>query len=140
MLPPGLSMLWESTDAPTAFRERFGFADYSAGVAWLVATLSREWGVVVESCERIVISDQNAIAWVATADSPQPLICKWSRTEAQFAKLAAVAEVITELAAQGIPVAAPILSLSGEGREVVAGANGPWSVAVQPVIGGRAST
>lgn len=136
MLPLGLSMLWESTDARTAFRNRFGFVDYSAGVDWLSETVWDRWGLAVQDCERIMISDHNAIAWIATADTERPLICKWSRAKTQFAKLAATADLIIALAARGIPVAAPVLTRYGSGREIVAGPAGPSSLTVQPAVGG----
>lgn len=137
MLPPGLSMLWESADAPTALRERFGFTGLEAAAEWLAATLSKNWGVTVRGCERLVISGQNAIAWVSTADAREPLICKWSRDPSQFARLAAIAELLGELAARGVPVAAPRPSRSGKGRQVGDGPGGPLSLTVQAVVHGE---
>jgi homoserine kinase type II len=136
MLSPGLSMLWESTDAPTAFRERFGFAELDAGVDWLTEMLATRWGLVASGCERIVISDQNAIAWVDVAGHPGAVICKWSRAVPRFERLATCTAVITAVAESGIPVARPVLSRAGEGREVVFGPTGPLSVAVQPLVEG----
>lgn len=136
MFPSGLSMLWESVDAKEALRSRFGFADFEGGVAWLATTLLDRWSLTVRRCERILISDQNAIAWVEAAESPQGLICKWSRAETSFAKLAATTDLITSLAEHGVPVATPMLTQTGEGREVVAGPSGPLPVSVQPAVDG----
>ncbi|BDZ51350.1 homoserine kinase type II [Frondihabitans sucicola] len=136
MFPSGVSMLWESIDATEAFRSRFGFTGFDQGSSWLTSTLRDRWALTVLHCERIVISDQNAIAWVEVEEGGQTLICKWSGAEARFAKLAATTDLISALAERGVPVAAPILSRSGQGREVIAGPSRPFSVSVQPVVEG----
>jgi homoserine kinase type II len=136
MFPSGLSMLWESVEAPDAFTSRFGFADFDDGADWLASTLQQHWALPVLHCERIVLSDQNAIAWITTALHPEGLICKWSRDESAFARLAATTGLLTTLGERGIPVAAPLLTREARARELVTGPLGPLSLCVQPVIAG----
>ncbi|WP_241994900.1 phosphotransferase [Kribbella sp. VKM Ac-2568] len=134
MFPNGLSMLWESVDARRALQERFGFPTFDAAAEWLTAVLDETWAIGVETCDRIVISDQNAIAWVHTDHGH--LVVKWSRATAQFAKFATTAELLHELHQQGIPVAAPLTALTGKHREVVDAPARPLSMTVQPHIDG----
>ena len=133
-LPPGLSLLWESADEHTALRERFGFADVADATDWLVATLHEHWGLTLRSCRRLTISDHNAIAWVRT--DRDELVVKWSREERLFPRLEATTGLITSLADQGIPVAAPLPARDGAVRVVTDGPIGPLSIAVLPEIDG----
>ena len=133
-LPPGLSLLWESADEHEALRERFGFADVAEATDWLAATLRERWGLRVRSCRRLTISDHNAIAWVSTDGAD--LVVKWSREERLFPRLEATTGLITHLADQGIPVAAPLPARDGAVRVVTDGPIGPLSIAVLPEIAG----
>ena len=133
-LPPGLSLLWESADEHTALRERFGFEDLGHATGWLAATLRERWGLRVRSCRRLTISDHNAIAWVRT--DRDELVVKWSREERLFPRLEATTGLITSLADQGIPVAAPLPARDGAVRVVTDGPIGPLSIAVLPEIDG----
>ncbi len=99
-------MLWESTDPGAALDERFGFATTEAASDWVTATLSRHWGIEVTSCERIVLSFANALAWIRTSEGP--LLAKWSIARHRFARLAALAELTGRLDEHGLPVSAPI--------------------------------
>lgn len=133
-LPPGLSLLWESTDEQAALQERFGFADVGEATDWLSSTLREHWGLTLRSCRRLTISDHNAIAWVSTGRAE--LVVKWSREARLFARLEATTWLITHLAGQGIPVAAPVPARDEAVRVVADGPVGPLSIAVLPEIAG----
>jgi hypothetical protein len=62
MFPTGLSMLWESTDPRRALQERFGLDSFDDAVSWLTKGLAQAWAIDVDACDRIVISENNAIA------------------------------------------------------------------------------
>jgi homoserine kinase type II len=134
VFPNGLSMLWESVDARHALQERFAFPTFDVAADWLTAVLDESWGIGAETCDRIVISDQNAIAWLHTDQGH--LVAKWSRATDRFAKLATTAELLHELHQQGIPVAAPLTALTGKHREIVDAPSGQLSVTVQPHMDG----
>lgn len=134
MLPPGLSMLWESVDPHAALRDRFGFTGRAPVSAWIAAALRSRWEVIAEDCHRLVISDQNVIAWVPS--SRGDLIVKWSTAQERFPALAASTGLLHDLSAQGVPVAAPLLTAQGKARAEIAGPLGPLSVAVLPELEG----
>lgn len=71
-----VEMLWEAHDPPGVLKERFGFGDAVAAGHWVAATVHEHWGIRVDSCERIVISAGNALAWVTTPSGR--LLAKWS--------------------------------------------------------------
>src|SRR5215207_1645842 len=127
-------MLWESVDARQALPERFGFPTFAEASEWLTTVLADTWAIQVESCDRIVISDQNAIAWLRTDHGH--LVAKWSRGAAQFAKFATTAELLHELHQQGIPIAAPLTAITGKHRVIVDAPARPLSVTVQPHVDG----
>jgi homoserine kinase type II len=108
---PTLEMLWEGHDPTDALATRFGFSDAAAASRWVVTTLDEHWGVRVDSCERIVMSDCNALAWVRTP--PGRLLAKWSVAPERFPRLAALARLTTWLASEGLPVSAPVAALDG---------------------------
>lgn len=99
-------MLWESTDPAAVLDERFGFATAEAATEWVTATLSRHWGIEVTSCERIVLSFKNALAWVGTRDGD--VLAKWSVARHRFPRLGALAELTSWLDEHGMPVSAHI--------------------------------
>ncbi|WP_267278013.1 phosphotransferase enzyme family protein [Arthrobacter sp. CDRTa11] len=131
MFPTGLSMLWESAEPRSALQERFGHDSFDEASGWLTDVLAETWAIEVQACERIVISGDNAIAWVRT--SRGALVVKWSRAQDQFTKFAAAADLIQELHQQGVPVAPPLASVDGQLRVII----GSVSVSVQPRIDGE---
>jgi homoserine kinase type II len=73
---PVVEMSWEAHDPHGALGERFGFEDALSAGRWIAATVHDQWGIRVDSCERIVISGRNALAWVTTPSGR--LLAKWS--------------------------------------------------------------
>ncbi|MCW2854285.1 MAG: putative phosphotransferase [Nocardioides sp.] len=73
---PTLEMLWESKDPVEVLRSRFGFDSTGAVVHWLSSALDESWGVQLASCERVLMSDSNALAWVGTSSGR--MVLKWS--------------------------------------------------------------
>jgi len=109
---PIVTMLWESVHPLQRLRERFGFDTAAAAVAWVADTLYRHWGLEVDNCERLVMSDWNVMAWVTAGH--RRLIAKWSAFPLKFRQLGDAARVSEWLDAAGIPVAAPIPATDGE--------------------------
>lgn len=156
MLEPGLSMLWETTDPHEALRSRFGFDGLGGARDWITTILRAHWGITVHDCPRLVISDQNVIAWVtgvskgpgwirgAAGEGEQPrrdggggrFIVKWSGDPERFEALRASTALVRDIAEPGILVAAPIPSADGEVRLELDGPSGPLSVAVLPEVDG----
>jgi Ser/Thr protein kinase RdoA (MazF antagonist) len=125
-------MLWESVEPRRALRERFGLDGFDDAAGWLGKVLAETWDLDVEVCDRILISDQNAIAWIRTDQGA--LVAKWSRAKEQFDKFAAIAELLHALHEQGVPVAAPLRSVDGHCRVIVHSGSAPLSMTVQPQI------
>lgn len=132
MSEPPVTMLWESVDAREALAQRFGLVDGSAAAAHLSAALAEHWGRRV-TCSRLVLSDQNLLAWVH-GDGGSSVV-KACATRVAFPRLAVVAEVVARLGGLGLPVAAPVPALDGTHRVVVDGAV-PLSVIVMPLVEG----
>jgi Ser/Thr protein kinase RdoA (MazF antagonist) len=124
-------MLWESTEPRSALKERFGPDSFNEAVRWLTKVLAEAWAIDVQTCDRIIISGDNAIAWVRT--SRGMLVAKWSRAQDQFVKFAATADLIQALHKKGVPVAPPLPSLDGRNRVIL----GSFSIVVQPHIDGE---
>ena len=135
MLPPGLSMLWETADPHEALRHRFGWAGLDQATEWISTTPARTWGVTVHDCHRLVISGHNAIAWVHSDRGS--LVIKWSRAVPHFDGLAASTRLLSRLGDRGLPVAAPLRTAGGADRVVLDGPGGPLSVAVLPELQGE---
>jgi homoserine kinase type II len=131
MFPTGLSMLWESTEPRSALKERFGLDSFDEAVSWLTKALTATWAIDVQACDRIIISDNNAIAWVRS--NRGALVAKWSRAQEQFEKLSATADLIGTLHREGVPVAPPLASIDGQ-RQVITGS---LSMTVLPNIDGE---
>lgn len=131
MFPPGLSMLWESTEPQSALKNRFGLGSFDEAAGWLTKVLAEAWAIEVKACERIIISDHNAIAWISTDRGA--LVAKWSRDEDQFAKFAGTADLLDALHKEGLPVAPPLAATDGRHRVVIDSS----SVTVQPHIDGN---
>lgn len=108
---PTLEMLWEASDPSEALETRFGFRDGAEAYRWVVTLLGKQWGIRVDSCDRIVISDHNALAWVGTSSGR--MLMKWSVTPARFPRLATLARLTAWLEAEGLPVSAPVATLDG---------------------------
>lgn len=134
MFPVGLSMLWESTDPRTALRTRFGLDSFDDAVGWLTGGLARAWAIGVEACDRILISDHNALAWVRTDQGT--LVAKWSRDQSQFARLSAVADLLVALRERGVPVAPPLAAVDGRYRVIIDSGAALLSMTVQPHVDG----
>lgn len=103
---PVLEMLWEAYDPGDTLGERFGFSGGESAGRWVADRLDEHWGVRVDSCERIVMSSGNALAWVDTPAGR--LIAKWSVVPDRFPRLAAIARLTSWLDGQGLPVSAPV--------------------------------
>ncbi len=82
---PVVEILWEPVDPDDTLRSRFGFGSTDAVVGWIASALDERWGVQVASCQRIVMSGSNALAWVSTSSGPK--IAKWSIAPEHFARL-----------------------------------------------------
>jgi homoserine kinase type II len=108
---PKLEMLWEADDPGVALVERFGFRDGAAAGRWVVTTLDEHWSVRVGSCDRIVMSDHNALAWVDTPSGR--MLAKWSIAPRRFPRLAALARLTGWLDGKGLPVSAPVAAAEG---------------------------
>ncbi len=128
-------MLWEPVEAQDALRDRFGFDDLVGVSEWLTAALRDGWAIAAGEVRRVVLSDQNAIAWVTTDRGE--LVVKWSRAEALFPVLEATTAVLGTLGAQGLPVAAPLPAVDGRVRVVRAGPLGRLSLTVLPELTGE---
>jgi Ser/Thr protein kinase RdoA (MazF antagonist) len=135
MFPTGLSMLWESTEPRKALQERFGLDSFDDAVNWLTKGLAQAWAIDVEACDRIVISDNNAIAWVRTNQGA--LVAKWSRAQSQFVRFTAIADLLQALHEQGVPVAPPLTSVDAQRRVIIDSGSSPLSMTVQPQIDGE---
>ncbi len=133
MAEPELSMLWEQADAETVLPERFGFADATSAATRVSDTLAEHWGIRVTACERIVLSDRNLLAWVHTRTGP--LVVKACAWQPLFDRLGAIAEIVAQLGALDLPVAAPRRTLGGAARAVTEDASA-LSVIVLPEITG----
>lgn len=116
---PTLEMLWEADKPSDALRTRFGFPDAAAAGRWVTATLAEHWGVRVDFCERIVMSDRNALAWVGSPDGH--MIAKWSVAPERFLRLSALARLTVWLDDQGLPVNAPVATPDGHHQIAVDG-------------------
>lgn len=108
---PRLELLWETGDPNDVMRERFGFADAASAGGWVAATVHDHWGLRISSCDRIVMSDRNALAWLASPAGR--LIAKWSLAPERFPRLAHAARLTSWLQDRGLPVSAPIVALGG---------------------------
>jgi homoserine kinase type II len=108
---PTVEMLWEPSDPDRALADRFGFRDGVSAAGWVAAILHQHWGIRMESCDRIVISDRNALAWVMT--SSERLLMKWSVAPDRFSRLSQIAQLTRWLHRQGLPVSPMVPSEEG---------------------------
>ncbi|UQU68431.1 phosphotransferase [Couchioplanes caeruleus] len=104
-------MLWEADEPHDALGARFGFDDGPAAARWVAGMLEKHWGLRPDSCERIVMSGGNALAWVGTPSGR--LLAKWSVVPERFPRLAEVARLTSWLDGRGLPVSAPVPARDG---------------------------
>lgn len=126
-----ISMLWESADPHTALTERFGFASAAEATDWLTGVLAEHWGLKVDACERLVISDANCLAWINVEG--YRMIAKWSMWPRVFTRLAAIARLTGWLGERGIPVSMPQTARDGRVQVEVEG----FSLGLQRVVDGE---
>ncbi|MEQ7125575.1 phosphotransferase [Actinopolymorpha sp. B11F2] len=119
--PPELAMLWEASDPHDALRQRFGFTDAEEACQWLGVVLAKHWGFRVNSCERLVISAGNALAWLTT--DTHRLVAKWSVVPGLHPRLAELARLTGWLEGCGLPVAAPLPAIDGRRQVEIDGAS-----------------
>ena len=108
---PVVEMLWEAGDPYAALDGRFGFGDGESAGRWVAAVLDERWGVRVRSCERIVMSGGNALAWVGTSGGR--LLAKWSVVAERFPHLAETVRLTNWLHGRGLPVSPPVPARDG---------------------------
>ena len=108
---PVLDMLWEADDPRDALADRFGFPDGPAAGRWVADMLDKHWGVAIHTCERIVMSGGNALAWTGTPSGR--LLAKWSVLPGRFPRLAATARLTGWLHDRGLPVSASVPARDG---------------------------
>ncbi|CCH19277.1 phosphotransferase [Micromonospora lupini] len=108
---PMLEMLWEPDDPRHALDDRFGFGDAESAGRWVAAMLKEHWGVRIDTCERIVMSGGNAIAWVGTPSGR--LLAKWSVVLERFPRLMETARLTSWLHGRGLPVSPPVPTREG---------------------------
>lgn len=128
---PPTSMLWESADPAAALTDRFGFASAAEAIDWLSDVLADHWGLRVDACERLVLSDANCLAWITVGR--RRMIAKWSMHPPLFARLAAVGRLTGWLGERGIPVSALCPARDGRVQVEVDG----FSLGLQNVIEGE---
>lgn len=127
---PSLSMLWEPADPVEALAQRFRFESPTAVVGWLSDVLAQHWDLALSSCERLVISAGNLMAWITVGD--RPMIAKWSAYTPAFARLVAIARLTHWLDERGVPVSAPQPARDGRLQLELDG----FSLALQNVVPG----
>lgn len=123
-------MLWESVDSAAALASRFGFVSGDRAAAWFKDVLCDAWGLRVESCERLVISASKLLAWLNV--DGRSLIAKCAVDPTLFGRLAEIDELIAWLHGEGVPVAVPLATRSGQLRLDRDG----YSLGLYPAIGG----
>ena len=109
-----MEMLWEDADPTVVLAERFGFDSAGAAANWVASVLSSRYSLAPDACDRLILSDGNALAWV-TCDG-EPFIAKWSVVPDRFARLPGTARLTTWLGDRGHPVSAPVAALDGRAQ------------------------
>ncbi len=108
---PQVAMLWEDADPDRVLRQRFGLDGAAAAGRWVCSLVGRVWGAHDVVCERIVLSDVNALAWLSTDDGPR--LAKWTRSQERFARLQQLAALTGWLEGEGQPVSALVPARDG---------------------------
>lgn len=106
------TMLWEASDAQAALTRRFGFASAAETSSWLVTTLASNYGIAVQTVERLTISSYNLLAWLTTADGP--LLAKCCAYPPAHPQLVKLAGLLVWLAQAGLPVSPPLATKAAE--------------------------
>jgi len=109
---PVVDMLWEDEDPRSVIESRFGFEGAEQAGNWITETVRAQWGLDIRSCDRIAISDRNALGWLKSPSGA--FVAKWSIARDRFAQLGALARVVAWLGEEGVPVSAPIPARSGQ--------------------------
>ena len=125
------TMLWEDSDVRVALAQRFTFVSTEEATRWLMTTVSRMYGVPVESVDRLVISSYNLLAWLTGADGP--LIAKCCAFVSAHDWLSNVADLLVWLDQDRVPVSVPLHTSTGQ-RQCICD---HLSVGVQRVIPGE---
>lgn len=108
---PVVDMLWEDEDPRSVIDSRFGFESAEQAGSWIKETVRNQWELDIRSCDRIAISDRNALGWL---NSPtEAFVAKWSIAGDRFAHLNTLARVVAWLGKEGVPVSAPIPASNG---------------------------
>lgn len=108
---PVVDMLWEDEDPQSVIQSRFGFEDAEQAGNWIKETVQTQWELDIRSCDRIVISDRNALGWLHAPSGSY--VAKWSIAGDRFAHLGTLARVVAWLGKEGVPVSAPIPASNG---------------------------
>lgn len=109
---PVVDMLWEDEDPQLIIDSRFGFESAEQAGNWIKETVRTQWELDIRSCNRIAISDRNALGWL---NSPtEAFVAKWSIASDRFAHLNTLARVVAWLGQDGVPVSAPIPASNGQ--------------------------
>jgi len=116
---PVVEMLWEAASPDTVLASRFGFKDIDSAEQWVATTVVDIWGIPVNSCDRIVMSDHNALAWIRSGS--EVYIVKWSVDSGRFARLETLAKLTDWLGARGLPVSVPVAASDGRLQVEIAG-------------------
>lgn len=125
-------MLWESVDPVVELERRFGFVSSAAVVSWANALVGDAYGLRPLSVDRLVISAQNLMVWVTTADAGR-LMIKACRVLEAHDWLAVRGGLVRWLAERGLPVAPPLTDGTGDHQLL----HGRLSVGLQPVCPGE---
>lgn len=105
------TMLWESVDPAVALPKRFQFATAEAAAHWLLATVTRTYGIAVSAVERLTMSSYNLLAWLTTADGP--LLAKCCAFVPAHQRLLNAGELVVWLGEMQLPVSAPLVATTG---------------------------
>ena len=116
---PTLQMLWETADPAEILSTRFHLSNADDAARRVTDLLWVHWGVTVSCCDRIVLSDHNALAWVTTPAGR--MILKWSVAPDRFPRLQALSRLTTWLDSAGLPVSPPVPTLDGRLHLLVGG-------------------
>lgn len=121
MRTPVVEMLWETLDPHHVLGARFGLSDGNSASRWVAAMVEEHWGVRIDSCERVVISGHNALAWVTTPSGR--MVLKWSVVRERFLRLSALSRLTRWLDGHGLAVSTPVPALDGRVQVEVDGAS-----------------
>lgn len=127
-------MLWEDVDPAERLASRFGFESSLVAADWLAGVLDDSWGFANSTCDRLLLSDWNVMAWVDVGD--RTLVAKWSVHRPRFQRLADAAHVTAWLDSRSVPVAAPVRARDGSLLVDIDDQSTPILVGVFPAVQG----